>query len=352
MAETVWYWRPGNAGHQGDGTFESDDFNDAADGSGNWGQPDGVDDSAVFDDHADCTACAVDVGTLPLAGLTMTGYADTMTLSNDAVVDVQGNAILDGTTAGVGLIWATGSIEFTAGMTHETNVIVRQIGTSGTPTITFNSVTGIDLEIDNAGVTSCIAQDAVDLHDFVMYAGKYSDGGFAHSISNQCLPGAGDWTTNGAWDINANLTLTGLATWAGAGNLNVSGDIILDSGTTYSHTGIIEYDGAGTAALDTGGHDIKLNCSGAGDFDDITLGDSQITLTGTLDGGGGGTVTATMGMRFLPGTPTPTIQNLDASGTAAILAIGCIDGGGNVNVLFDLPGGGMLEIGKPGVRVP
>jgi len=23
-----------------------------------------------------------------------------------------------------------------------------------------------------------------------------------------------------------------------------------------------------------------------------------------------------------------------------------------VNVLFDLPGGGMLEIGKPGVRVP
>ena len=152
--------------------------------------------------------------------------------------------------------------------------------------------------------------------------------------------------------MNGSFNLTNVTAVSGSGDINVEGAITIPAGTTWSHTGWLTPDGAAAQNVTIGNKTLKMNCVGAGGIGNMDIGSSIITLKGTLDGNGTGTIVATGGTGFLPGSPTPTITDLDASGTNMIFAFGIADGGGNANVLFAPPGGGTLEVGRPGVRVP
>ena len=111
---------------------------------------------------------------------------------------------------------------------------------------------------------------------------------------------------------------------------------------------INDADGHGQLWLGAGTHDITDIAITAASTFTFAHETSTINLSGTYDGTG---ITPTNTSGLIAGGAT--VQDVDASGTNPLFAWGQTDGGSNVNVLFKPPGGGgPLEIGKPGVRVP
>jgi len=81
--------------------------------------------------------------------------------------------------------------------------------TSGTPTLTTNGVTLPGFTVNNNGVTSFEAADAVTASSWKMTAGKYNDGGFAHNIAGDILDEGGSLVSTGVWTMTANGEVEG-----------------------------------------------------------------------------------------------------------------------------------------------
>ncbi len=246
MADT-WYWFAGSSGI-GNVNWSVNNWNDAANGLGNWGTPAPID-VAAFQGNRDNSDCLLDVNkTIDILIQNVDGnWVGTFTIANTKTLTIVGSCECEGTWNHVGTfdLNGVGAMGFQTFAVH-----------TGAGAITIAS--GILL---SAG------------HDFSGYGGNMTfDGGGAEVLEggSPSLPAfiidcAGSLTLDsttifkaftltagtfddGGYSVNCDsLTFTN-GTWAGSGNWNVAGNIAVADAGTVSHTGRVTQTDDGTVA--------------------------------------------------------------------------------------------------------
>ena len=201
-------------------------------------------------------------------------------------------------------------------------------------------------------------------------------------VGGQTLNVAGDLVVNGTLTINTG-TLNVLGSISGSGSLtnasgaiNVGGNIDFSALTFTAGTGTVTLNGGGAQSLDSGGNPMgNLTVFGAGTAvsllnssvlstnltietgSSLSIGNLNLTVTGTLTTNGTGTVTANNGNIDVTGTVTNngTIQTT-GSGTQTygntVTSGGTITGGGLIDINADIDfSGGTLNEGAGGINV-
>ncbi len=193
--------------------------NTGSDQAGGDGKP-GAGDDVILDDGSG--ALAVDENSAALGSLTMTGYADTVTLTN--IIDVDGNAVLDGAIAdGGGSLQVSGHLTLTEGMTDIPNAV--EVVLNGTGNVNTNGVSGGAIEVNTAGTHTQTGN--CKFSSITMTAGKYDVGAYGLVVPNT-ISGTG-----GTFDFGA-----GYLELAGGG---LDGDgITMDNASATAVGGDIE----------------------------------------------------------------------------------------------------------------
>ncbi len=190
--------------------------NTGSDQAGGDGKP-GAGDDVILDDGSG--ALAVDENSAALGSLTMTGYADTVTLAN--IIDVDGNAVLDGAIAdGGGSLQVSGHLTLTEGMTDIAGAI--EVVLNGTGNVNTNGVSGGAIEVNTAGTHTQTGN--CKFYSITMTAGKYDMGAYGLKVATD-ISGAGGTFDCGSGYLEVSILNGANITADNASATAVGGDI-------------------------------------------------------------------------------------------------------------------------------